>query len=79
MSPAVEKHFTIRELAELWGVSVETVRRIFEDNPGVLKISHPVKLVRRRKPRVTLRIPISVAERAHAVLCSTPRSFRRAS
>lgn len=33
-----EKHFTPDELAELWGVSVDSIRRIFRDEPGVLKM-----------------------------------------
>jgi hypothetical protein len=33
-----EKHYAPDELAELWGVSTETIRSIFRDEPGVLKI-----------------------------------------
>ncbi len=35
----LQKHFHVNELAELWGASPNTVRRWFENEPGVLKIS----------------------------------------
>ena len=59
-----EKHFTPAELAEAWGVDVETIRNIFRDEPGVLKISNASKL------RTTLRIPQDVAERVHRRLAA---------
>jgi hypothetical protein len=33
-----EKHYAPDELATLWGVSAETIRNIFRDEQGVLKI-----------------------------------------
>lgn len=62
---ALEKHYSVKEVAELWGLGENTVRRMFEDIAGVLKISQPSIQARKRKPRVTLRIPASVLERAH--------------
>lgn len=62
---ATEKHFTVKEVAELWSVGENTVRRLFEDTPGVLRISMPTLTKRRNKPKVTLRIPLSLLERAH--------------
>jgi len=59
-----EKHYTPLELAELWGVDVETIRNIFREEPGVLKISNASKL------RTTLRIPHEVAERVHRRLAA---------
>jgi hypothetical protein len=58
-----ERHFTAKDLAELWSLDQSTVRRIFRDDPDVLRLSH----VRRRGKRdyVSLRIPASVAARAH--------------
>ena len=67
MNPAMsadERHFTPQQLAELWGVDVETIRNIFRNEPGVLKISNASKL------RVTLRIPKPVAERVHRRLAA---------
>jgi hypothetical protein len=67
-----EKHYAPDELAELWGVSTETVRSIFREEPGVLRI------VREDKPKnkrayVTMRIPESVAERIHNRLSAVAR------
>jgi hypothetical protein len=33
-----ERHFTLKELAEFWQLDESTIRRIFQDEPGVLKI-----------------------------------------
>jgi hypothetical protein len=66
MTPATEKHYSASELAAIWGVSDDTIRRAFGDLPGVLKICHPRLLGRRTtKPRVTLRIPASLVDRMH--------------
>lgn len=58
-----EKHYPPAELAKSWGVSVETIRSLFRDEPGVLKIVRPA--TRTKRGYVTLRIPQSVAERVH--------------
>jgi transcriptional regulator GlxA family with amidase domain len=58
-SGALERHYSVQEIAELWQLSRTTVARIFRDEPGVLKIG-------RERPRrgsrayMTLRIPESV-------------------
>jgi hypothetical protein len=64
----LEKHYAPDELAELWGLSMETVRAIFRDEPGVLKIGKTGSKYRRGY--VTLRIPEEVAERVHRKLSS---------
>jgi hypothetical protein len=56
-----ERHFTPQELAELWNVSVQTIREIFQREEGVLKIGRDGTRSRRRYK--TLRTPESVAER----------------
>jgi hypothetical protein len=58
-----EKHFAPDELAELWGVSTETIRSIFRNEPDVLKIGDTG--TRHKRAYLTLRIPASVAERVH--------------
>jgi hypothetical protein len=65
-SPAapLEPHFTLAQVAEAWGVSTDTVRRMFQDEPGVLVIEPAPTRYSRRRYR-TLRIPASVAERVH--------------
>jgi hypothetical protein len=60
---AFEHHFSPDELAKLWGLSLDTVRRLFEREPGVLVIEHTKNTARRRYR--TLRIPDSVASRVH--------------
>jgi hypothetical protein len=61
-----ERHYTPAELAELWGVSVQTIRELFKDEDGVLKIGS--KGTRNRRAYVTIRVPESVAERVHTRL-----------
>jgi len=63
----LQKHFHVNELAELWGASPNTVRRWFENETGVLKISMGYR--RGKDYRVCLRIPESVAERVHRKMC----------
>ena len=65
--PHLQRHFHVNELAELWGMSSNTVRRWFEEEPDVLKIS--VGYRRGKEHRVCLRIPESVAERVHRKRC----------
>ena len=60
---AGERHFTPDELATLWNVSPETVRSIFRNEPGVLKIGD--KGTRHKRGYITLRIPEEVVERVH--------------
>jgi hypothetical protein len=59
-----EKHYSPVELAELWNLSTDTVRRMFENEPDVLVFENPVRSSERRFR--TLRIPESVAERAYS-------------
>jgi len=61
-----ERHFTPQELADMWKVSVQTIREIFQNEDGVLKIGRDGTRTRRRYK--TLRIPESVVERVHTRL-----------
>ena len=36
---AFEKHYRVKELAGLWGLSPKTVTRIFADEPGVIRVA----------------------------------------
>jgi hypothetical protein len=64
MPLAEEKHYTVQEVAAMWGLSSMSIRRLFQDEPGVLKL--PVIRVRRAdRPHCTLRIPATVLERFH--------------
>jgi hypothetical protein len=61
---ALEPHYTPAELGALWGFDQTTIRRMFVDEPGVLKIG---KQARRdgKRSYVSVRIPASVAQRVH--------------
>jgi hypothetical protein len=59
-----ERHFSVRTLAELWALSEDTIIEWFRDVSGVLKFGTPGG--RGRRPRITLRIPESVAARVYS-------------
>jgi transcriptional regulator GlxA family with amidase domain len=61
-----ERHFSPAELAELWSLSEDTIRRMFENEPGVMIFENPDRNPNRR--RRTLRVPQSVAERVYSRL-----------
>jgi hypothetical protein len=61
---ATERHYSPLEIAELWNISPEEVRRIFRDEAGVLVIGNPKPHYGRRR-YMTLRIPEHVLERVH--------------
>jgi transposase len=60
---AVEKHYSVRQVAEMWGYSEETIRRLFRKEKGVLKIGSPE--TRYKRKRWQLSIPESVLLRVH--------------
>jgi len=72
INPALEKHYTVSQVAELWGWSDTKVRNVFRDEAGVLQSSIP-SLLRRKKRNVTLRIPESVMLRVHAKMAVPQR------
>lgn len=57
-----ERHYSVDELASIWGVSDDFVRRLFLNEPGVVVFfkHRPGKRTYR-----TVRIPESVARRVH--------------
>ena len=57
MSLATEKHYSPEALAEKWDMHPSTIRRIFRDVDGVLRIGS--------RKRVMQRIPESIAARVH--------------
>jgi hypothetical protein len=75
MPTAVEKHFHPEEVAEIWGVSKATIRRVFEKEPGVLLIGEPSRRVGRalRRGYFTMRIPQSVVDRVHQKMTGTAK------
>lgn len=69
-----ERHFSPEKLADLWDVSANKIRRLFEHEPGVLFLDRPEEM-HKRGYRI-MRIPESVAARVHAKLedASAPTS-----
>ena len=65
---ALEKHYAVGELADMWNLSDETIRRLFRDEPGVIKIGDEER--RRKRSYFVLRIPESVVLRVHEKLKS---------
>jgi hypothetical protein len=58
------RHYTVAEIAGLWSLSDDAVRKIFQREPGVLVIEDQNSRSRKRRYR-TLRIPEFVLERVH--------------
>ena len=56
---AVEQHFTPAQVAQQWGVSTRTVRRLFANTPGVLKLGTKGKHVFLRIPGRLLKAHIT--------------------
>ncbi len=59
-----KRHYTPLELAGAWRLSVEVVRRLFENEPGVL-IFGDARGTRSKRRYRTLRIPQDVAQRVY--------------
>jgi hypothetical protein len=60
---AFEKHYRISDLARLWGLGRETVRKLVKDDPGVIKVR-----MGRKKAHTIYSIPESAAHRIHTLL-----------
>jgi hypothetical protein len=63
---AFEKHYRIGDLARLWGLGRETVRKLVKDDPGVIKIR-----MGRKKAHTIYSVPESAAHRIHTRLLNT--------
>ena len=72
-----EKHYRVSELAALWSMSPDTIRRLFRDEPGVMKLSG----MNGKRSYNTLFISDSaarrVSERLENALLQEPRSSTR--
>jgi hypothetical protein len=63
LTPAFERHYSVRELAILWNLSDRTIRRMFVGEPGVVEWGACER--RMKRAYKTLRIPESVARRVY--------------
>lgn len=59
-----EHHYTLSEIAAMWSLSHDFVRRLFQKEPGVLIMGREEGNGGRRR-YATYRIPASVVERVH--------------
>jgi hypothetical protein len=60
-----ERHYRLSDLAAMWRLGRETVRKLVIDEPGVLRVR-----LGRKKSHVTYSVPESVATRIHRRLSS---------
>lgn len=68
---ALEKHYSVPEIATLWGLSEDTIRALFRNHPGVLKIASPELVRRKKRGYCVLRVPESVLQKVHAERCKS--------
>jgi len=59
---ALDLHYRVPQLAELWGFSDRTIIKLFENEPGVIRLGTEG---RNRRAYRTLSVPESVALRVH--------------
>lgn len=60
-----EQHRSVKQLAKLWGFSEFTIREIFSNEGGVIRIVRPENTRTGKRGYTSLRIPDSVARRVH--------------
>ena len=63
-----ERHYSVAEIAEMWKLSPDVVRKLFEREPGVLIVGSDGSRSKRRYH--TLRISESVMERVYRRQCN---------
>jgi len=63
---ALEPHYLVGEISVLWGYSPKTIRRIFENELGVIFVGHEETCHKRGYQ--TISIPASVLARVHSRL-----------
>jgi hypothetical protein len=60
-----QKHYTIPELAKIWGFAPATVRHWFENEPGVIRVGERRLRKGKRRGYVSLRVPESIAMKVY--------------
>jgi hypothetical protein len=70
---ALEKHYRVNELAGLWGLSAKIIRRMFANEPGVIRIANHGT---GKYKCMVLSIPESVVVRVHESLSAQPIQAR---
>jgi hypothetical protein len=64
---ALERHYSVAEVAALWGLGKTKVREMFFDEPGVLRTQRP-SVHSRKRQCIRIQIPESVILRVHGRL-----------
>jgi hypothetical protein len=59
-----ERHYSVAEISQMWQLSPDSVRKLFEREPGVLAFGGDHTTGHKRR-YTTLRVPESVAARVH--------------
>lgn len=62
----LDAHYTVAQVARAWNTSRNTVRRCFENLPGVVRLCRPETKSKRKY--TTLRIPARVLRSVHSRL-----------
>ena len=72
--PAFQKHYRVKDLAELWGFCDNTIIRLFSGEPDVVRLES----VTAKRSYVSLSIPESAAVRVYDVSARSrsSRTFR---
>jgi len=65
-STTFERHYRVGELAKLWSLGRETVRKLVKDDPGVIKIR-----IGPKKSHTVYSVPESAAKRIHTRLLNS--------
>ena len=63
-APFDERHYSVAEIAAMWTLDPDVIRKLFRREPGVMVIGS-IETTRRKRRYTTLRIPESVAQRVH--------------
>jgi transcriptional regulator GlxA family with amidase domain len=63
---AFERHYSVQQIAKLWNYSDDTIRRLFQNEAGVVRIGNGETRFKRK--RWQLSIPESVLIRVHRKL-----------
>lgn len=73
LDPALERHYTVAQVAEIWGWSSQKVRMTFREEPGVLQSQSRASFRNRKRQNITLSIPESILLRVHRRLAVRDR------
>ena len=66
---SLERHYSVIEISKLWGLSENTIRRMFNGEPGVVEWGS--EEARFKRAYKTMRRPESVLHRVHRRLVKT--------